>query len=215
MILLFCANNLLYAIHYARYNLIRQLLYRMVGGFMYGLTVIGGHLSDFHQPGAPGLPSRLRLAHNAVRLWSAFLLCRICVHDHILHDGDFGFAQPAPDPQVPHKMDRDLFDRPDGAGAAGIFGFRSILAAFPVRGSVRPRRRIHRCGCQPLCGESLSVFRDELPSLLLRCRRRDQPVHHVPGAENGQMERGIPMDFLYPDGHPAGVHPFAAALEAE
>ena len=88
-------------------------------------------------------------------------------------------------------------------------------AVVPVRCSVWPGRRFHRRGCQSLCGESLSIFRDELPSLFLWRRRDDQPVHHVSGAEGSQMERGISMDCLYPDGHPAGVYPVSATLEAE
>ena len=112
-------------------------------------------------------------------------------------------------------MDRDRIHRDDGSWFIGLLGFRAVLDAVPVCRSLRPRRRLHRRGGESLCSESLSILRDELPALFLRRRRGHQPIYHVPCAEAGEVESGIPMDVLYSVGHPAGVYPVAAAVETE
>ena len=155
------------------------------------------------------------MAEHAGGIFCPFVLCRIRIHDNLLYDDCICPGQPEADPEDTDRVDCHFLCFPDGCRADGLFFLHGLLDAVCLRRSLRARRRRDRRRTEPLCRNALSIQRDELPALLLRGRRDDQPGYYGSRAPLRPLEPGLPLDGFPPVRHPDRVPVLPPALEQQ
>ena len=79
------------------------------------------NLPDIHKSGTPGFASGIRLADYAGCIWSALILCGVCVHVYFFFDDNIRSFKSKDDKALSYEVDRYRINIPDHHGTYRLF----------------------------------------------------------------------------------------------